>query len=325
MSSYVPPFFPDVVVPLAWTNIILSCFTFIVTNLFPKQRVFPVNIGSWVLGLTCCHFVLDLIRWTKYTSTYNAILDNPTKTRCFFVFGFEVWIQTAVVVCNVFMSFTMYNMIIKNRDMSYASNPMYLRTMVLIIIVWPLIIFLSVLSVEDYSGGCIPNGNQLNIFLVAQWGVAVFLEISFLSQVLMYIRRVVTKAKKMAQPTSKRTIWLAIRFTSLVCLQTIPRILYNIMYIKHDQILTYILYQPYYILAFVCFSSESLVILYGNRQLRKRLLRLAHKITNKSYSSESSSEDKIVGEEDVKGNSLPLPLTTIVFSGSPSYTTSSEV
>eukprot|EP01111_Echinosteliopsis_oligospora_P015643 TRINITY_DN6249_c0_g1_i2.p1 TRINITY_DN6249_c0_g1~~TRINITY_DN6249_c0_g1_i2.p1 ORF type:complete len:308 (+),score=28.82 TRINITY_DN6249_c0_g1_i2:230-1153(+) len=277
---------------MAWAGLCLASLTFVVTNCFSKQRIFPVNISSWVLALTCAHYIRDLFRWATYTSIPDNIITHQTDTICFFLFGFEVWIQSAVALCNIFMSFSMYNMVIRKRDMSYSSDPRYMRYMIGTIVVWPLVMYISVLGASPYYPGCRPTENGWNILLFVQWGVAVILETFFLSKVLWYIRQVVLSAQRISQPTSKRTVWLAIRFSSIVLLQTIPKILWNIIYIHYDIKLSFALYQPYYILAFICFALESLVILYGNRQLREKVIRIAYKVTNNSYSSSNSSEEQ---------------------------------
>jgi len=275
-----------IIMSTLWAGIGLCIICIICFLLVKKQRSFPYNLSVWVVMIDLVAYAIDIFRFSNYSAS-----DGPPDHRtCQISNALDITTFVAQAVANLFLSFTLWNMIVRRKNMRYSFNPRYLWVMAAVIVIYPPAVgLIGAFYSNSYDKICFPLGALY--IIVGNWSVVVLIECAFLLQIARYVITVKRKSLSLDRGPqtmkNRRTTWLVIRLGSIIVLQTVPAIFWNVAHVffYFPEVLLY-----YILLRFFCYTLEAVVLTVANERIRGCVL---HLFRTEAIKEESSEPKKI--------------------------------
>jgi len=318
-------------VPMVWVGFWFDLFVIITFFAFKPQRQFPATVFGWMCCVDWFHFLRELVKASPIPYVNEEFFWSPTQTSCAFIYLWVVMVEAMEFVLVITLAVIIYLTIVRKIDVTYGANPWFMRTIIAVFVIYPIVytaVVGRVAHIDGYnsqSTSCVPNNIAPSVIGICQCFIGVSVLIFFLGislkyplyslldekegQQNIYIWRVVTNARRLSDTIQNKRAWITIRFLLVIFLQAGSRIAFNSYYLvlalgDNPKTLVNMGISPgayakekvaadwqCTIIVMACYYLNGLVVLWANKGLQQWLLKRYAYFSSNVWTSSTATED----------------------------------
>jgi hypothetical protein len=257
-----------------------------------------------------------VIKWSPFSAAHSALALNAGKNIavCQLGAGLDSFFEMGSGCVNTLMAFTVFASIVqlKHEDMKYEKNPWYLRSFVIVFWTWAIFWgFEPSFAQIQLIGHCAAGAYGTVVARLAGWALMITLQIGFLAPALhkyLKITELATQVSSRNERKGRKIALLYARFIAIIVMQLVSR-LGSIWHPAQGLIspVPAINLKTTSFLTPLSMGINALIVLFGNRQLRKWIIRKYYMLRGIEQSDSKNMTSMVSLQKALSNNSTTQP------------------